>query len=32
MHPYTSVYAKQFLEIKLLTFDYFENKSQRKVD
>jgi len=26
------LYTKQFLEIKLFTFDYHENKSQRKVD
>jgi len=32
MPPYTSVYANQFLEIKLFTLDYHENKSQRTVD
>jgi len=26
------IYAKQFLELKLFTFDYHENKSQRTVD
>jgi len=26
------LYAKQFLEIKLFTFDYHEKKSQRTVD
>jgi len=31
--PYIlALYAKQFLEIKLFTFDYQENKSQRTVD
>jgi len=32
MPPLLALYAKQFLEIKLLTFDYHENKSQRMVD
>jgi len=27
-----ALYAKPFLEIKLLTFDYHQNKSQRTVD
>jgi len=27
-----ALYAKQFLEIKLFTFDYHENKSQKTVD
>jgi len=31
--PHTlALYAKQFLEIKIFTFDYHENKSQRTVD
>jgi len=32
MPPLLALYAKQFLEIKLFTFDYHENKSQRTVD
>jgi len=32
MPPLLALYAKQFLEIKLFTFDYPENKSQRTVD
>jgi len=32
MLPVLALYAKQFLEIKLFTFDYHENKSQRTVD
>jgi len=32
MLPVLALYAKQFLEIKLFTFDYHENKSQRMVD
>jgi len=32
MPPVLALYAKQFLEIKLFTFDYHENKSQRTVD
>jgi len=32
MPPLQALYAKQFLEIKLFTFDYPENKSQRTVD
>jgi len=27
-----TLYAKQFLEIKLFTFDYHENKPQKTVD
>jgi len=27
-----ALYAKQFLEIKLFTFDYHKKKSQRTVD
>jgi len=31
--PYIqALYAKQFLEIKIFTFDYHENKSLRTVD
>jgi len=32
MPPLLALYAKQFLETKLFTFDYHENKSQRTVD
>jgi len=32
MPPLLALYAKQFLEIKLFTFDYHENKFQRTVD
>jgi len=32
MPPLLALYAKQFLEIKLFTFDYHENKSQRTID
>jgi len=31
MPPVLALYAKQFLEIKLFTFDYHENKSQKTV-
>jgi len=32
MPPLLALYAKQFLEIKLFTFKYHENKPQRTVD
>jgi len=32
MPPLLALYAKQFLEIQLFTFDYHENKSQRTID
>jgi len=32
MPPLLALYAKQFLEIELYTFDYHENKAQRTID
>jgi len=32
MPPVLALYAEQFLEMKLFTFDYHENKSQKTVD